>query len=95
MGVESKISTTKTCTKQVKDYKEAKIDRKEAARKVVMSFSDFSKEAAKDTKAKTKETPKAPEKKAPTAEPKKKSWNPFSKKKVRIVLLVEIIGSML
>ena len=66
--------------KQVKDYKAAKIDRKEVARKVVMSFSDFSKEAAKDTKAKTKETPKAPEKKAPTAEPKKKSWNPFSKK---------------
>ena len=63
----------KFANKVVKDYKDAKVDRKEAAKKVAMSFSDFSKEAAKD-KPKNKVTPKAPEKKAPTAEPKKKSW---------------------
>ena len=67
--------------KQVKDYKEAKADRKEAAKKVAMSFAEFSKEASKDSAAKRKvEVPKTPEKKALTAEPKKKSWNPFSKK---------------
>lgn len=67
----------KYANKVVRDYKEAKVDRKEAAKKVAMSFSDFSKEAAKD-KPKSKVTPKAPEKKELTAEPKKKSW--FSKK---------------
>ena len=67
--------------KQVRDYKEAKADRKEAAKKVAMSFAEFSKEASKDSAAKKRvEVPKTPEKKAPTAEPKKKSWNPFSKK---------------
>jgi len=67
----------KFANKVVKDYKEAKVDRKEAAKKVAMSFSEFSKEASKD-KTKSKVTPKPPEKKAPTAEPKKKSW--FGKK---------------
>ena len=67
--------------KLMKDYKEAKVDRKEAAKKVAMSFSDFSKEASKDVVSKKKvEVKKAPEKQAAEKETKKKSWNPFSKK---------------
>jgi len=62
----------------VKDYKDAKVDRKEAARKVAMTFSDFSKEATKDSAKKTV-VPKAPERQM-TETPKKKSWNPFSRK---------------
>ena len=65
--------------KLVRDYKEAKVDRKDAAKRVAMSFSEFSKEAA-EPKARVREVPKVSEKKAPTVEPKKKSWNPFSKK---------------
>ena len=62
----------------VKDYKDAKVDRKEAARTVAMTFSDFSKEATKDS-AKRTVVPKAPERQM-TETPKKKSWNPFSRK---------------